>query len=873
MRSILLRLLATFRPGRSERRLNEEFDEHLQVLEALQSERGLRPDEARLAARREFGSIELAKEQYRDQARFRTLENIGRDLRFALRQCRNNPGFTAAAVLSLALGIGANAALFSFVNAILLKQLPVPQAMQLVVLKNAGKPLNLSYRQLNALNRDAAKLDGLLGTYSLDVSVMFGDRPQWVSAELVTGEYFRTLQIKPARGRLLSQRDLDVAEGNPGCVISYRFWKNRFQGAEDVIGRTILLNARQYQIIGVSERGFTGVDLQRSADLQIPGTRLIDYMPAFVGLPKFDWKTRLSLFSAIARLKPEATRVGAAAQLTRLNRVYLKSAKLDNRTNNIALADGSAGLQSSSKLAKPASILLAVSLIVLLIACANLATLLLSRTSARSSEFALRLAIGGSRRRILAQVLVESALLALFGTAPGIAVAYAIKRILLSFLNRTTPQIHHLHVALDGTVLVFVAVTSTACVLLFGAAPALQAARTATLGSSAGNTRAGTAIQKAFVVAQIALSFIVVLSAGLLVGTLRNLKAVDLGFRPDRIAAIDIRPAAGGYSGAQADQFYKRIIDRLRTLPGVKAAATALGINFGGGFKMKLDPLLQTGAAYEVNVYGVNPGYFDTFGARILAGRDFDAGDISAKKQVYIISEHLAKTYFHGENPIGRHLRRDGGELPVVGVVSDIRDQGLRETSLDNVYQDAGQLLASSLTVFVRCDGPCAPLLPTLRTAIRKIDPNTPILSLRTMQTEMEGAFSSQQVLGLLSTLFAVLAILLVAAGIYGVLSYALTRRTREMAIRIAVGASAKDIAGLFVWEAAAMVALGTLLGVPGALAAVTLLKSQLFGIEPHDPTTLVGCVMCVVITVILASIAPIRRALRIAPQQALRIE
>jgi predicted permease len=870
-RSFLPRLLASLRRRKSERRLNEEFEEHLQALAARQSEQGLRPDQALQAARREFGPVESAKEQYRDQVRFRSIENIGRDLRFALRQCRKNPGFTAAAVLSLALGIGANAALFSFVNAILLKQLPVPRATRLVVLKNAGEPLVLSYRQLTELNRQATGIDGLLGTHPLDVSVMFGDHPQWVSAELVTGEYFRTLQIKPERGRLLTQRDLDDAEGNPTCVISYGLWNNEFHGAADVIGRTIRLNTRPYKIIGVSERGFTGADLQRPADIQIPATRLIDYMPAFVGIPHFDWKSRLSLFSAMARLKPEATRAGAAAQLTRLNRGYLKSAKLNNYAADVQAADGSAGLQSSSKLARPASILLAVSLVVLLIACANLATLLLARTSARSSEFALRLAIGGSSRRILAQVLVESALFAVFGTAVGIAVAYAIQRILLSFLNRTTPQFHQVHVALDANVLAFVAVTSALCVLLFGAAPALQAARTVPLGSSAGNTPTGAALRKAFVVVQIALSFIVVLSAGLLAGTLRNLKTVNLGFRPDEIAAIDIRPATGGYTGAQANQFYARIVGRARILPGVKAATTAFGINLT--FKMKLDPPLQTGAPQEVNLVGVNPGYFDTFGARILAGRDFNTSDTPDKRQVYIISEHLAKTYFHGENPIGRSLRREGREEPVIGVVSDIRDQGPRETSIDTVYQDAGQLLASSLMVFVRCDGPCAPLLATLRTAIRNVDPNTPILAIRTLQMEMEGAFSFQEALGFLSTLFAALAMLLVAAGIYGVLSYTLTRRTREMGIRIALGASAKDIAGLFVSEAAAMIVLGTLIGVPAALAAVTLLRSQLFGVAPHDPSTLAGCVLCILAAIILASITPIRRALCIAPQQALRID
>jgi predicted permease len=494
--------------------------------------------------------------------------------------------------------------------------------------------------------------------------------------------------------------------------------------------------------------------------------------------------------------------------------------------------------------------------------------------SARSSEFALRLAIGGSRGRILGQVFVESALLAIFGAAAGILLADAIEKILLSFLNRTAPAIHQLHIALDGHVLAFVIGASVLCVLLFGTAPALQAARTAMLGSSAGNTRAGAGLRKTFVVVQIALSFVVVLAAGLLVGTLRNLKTVDLGYHPDEIVAIDIRPASGGYSGTRADQFYARVLDRIRTLPGIAAAATAFGSNFTGPiWKMKLDPESQAGTSLQVNGYGVGPGYFNTFGARILAGRDFNAADTADKPQVYIISEHLAKSYFHEANPVGRYLLHEGNKLPVIGVVSDIRDQGLREAGLDTVYQDAGQLLVSSLTVFARCHGPCAPLLPTLRTAIRNVDPNTPILAMHTVQTEIEGAFSSEEVLGFLSTMFAALAMLLVTAGIYGVLSYSLTRRTREIGVRIALGASAKDILALFASEAVAMVVLGTAIGVPSALAAVTILKSQLFGVTPHDFTTLLICVLCILISIVTACIVPIRRALRIVPQQALRIE
>ncbi len=327
LHSLLSRLLATFRPGNREQRLNEEIEEHLYALAARQSAQGLDPEDARLAARREFGPVEPAKERYRDYARFRALENVFRDCRFALRQCRKNPGFTAAAVLSLALGIGANTALFSFVNSILLRRLPVPDADRLVLLKSAGEPVRLSYDQLNELNRQTTELDGLSGSFALDVSAIFGDHPQWISAELVTGEYFRTLQIKPERGRLLTQRDLDDAAGNPVCVISYRLWHSHFRGAPDTLGRSIRLNMRRYKIIGVTERGFTGSDLQRPADLQIPATRLIDYMPAFVGIPNFHWRSRLSLFATIARLSPHASRASAAAQLTRLNRAYLRSKK------------------------------------------------------------------------------------------------------------------------------------------------------------------------------------------------------------------------------------------------------------------------------------------------------------------------------------------------------------------------------------------------------------------------------------------------------------------------------------------------------------------------------------------------------------------
>ncbi|HLH04313.1 MAG TPA: ABC transporter permease [Bryobacteraceae bacterium] len=868
----LSRLLATLRPRAHERRLQDEIASHLDALAAREASRGIGSEEARDRARRAFGSIESAKERYRDQARFRALENAVRDIRFALRQYRKSPAFTIAAVVSLALGIGANAALFSFVNAILLKHLPVPQPERLHVLRSSSGMVGLAYAEIERFRRDGAQLGTFLGSFPMDVSFSLGQQPEWVPAELVTGDYFRTLQIQAERGRLLDQRDLDAAAGNPVCVISDRLWQTRLGGAPDAIGRTILINTRPYTIVGIAARGFRGTDLLRPSDIQIPITRLSDFMPSFASDSRFDWRSRLFFLSTIVRLNSSVSASEAQALLTRLQRGWLQEKKLDPH-ETILLAAGAGGFSSHENMGKPVSILLGVSLVVLLIACANLATLLLSRTSARAHEFTLRLAIGGSRGRIFGQVLIESTLLAVFGTIAGILAAYGIAQVLLAFLNRTTPAIHQLHIGIDSEVLGFVAIIAGLSVLLFGTAPALQAARAASPGSSsAGNTRAGAGLRRTFVVAQIALSFLVVLSAGLFAETLRHLSTLELGYVPDEISAIDIRPASGGYAGERASRFYKQLVDRLRSTPGVRAAATALGPHIEGGVKMTIQA--QSGERkYQANLLAVSPGYLETFGARILAGRDFDPADRSKDEGGFIVSEHLARSYFHGRQAAGNYLLLDGRKIPVVGVVSNIRDANLRDGSLDTVYQNVDKLLTSSLTVYVRCAGSCRPLLPTIRKTIHDFDPSTPILSLVTMKTEIEGTFSTEQALGFLSMLFGGLALILVAAGLYGVLSYSLTRRTREIGIRTAIGALPADIIRLFASEALIMLALGTLIGVPCSLAAVNLLRSQLFGVTPHDPGALLVCSGCIAATVILSSIAPIRRALTIAPQQALRVD
>jgi predicted permease len=873
LRRFVSRLAATLSPAKSDARLQAEVEEHLSHLTDAKIARGLAPGRAALAAKREFGAVEPMKESYRDRARFRLLENLYRDIRYALRQVRQSPGFALAAVLSLALGIGANTALFSFVNTILLQHLSVPDSGRLVVLKALGDPVSFTLHQLNELNRQATRFDSIGGRFPLDISVIIDDRPEWFAAELVTGDYFRTLQIRPALGRLLTQSDVDAAAANPVCVISYRAWQSRFHLASDVLGKTIRLNTHPYKIIGVTQRGFSGIDLQSPRDIQIPATRLPDFLPSFAGIPRFDWTQRLWSFTPFARVKRNVAVTAAAAQLTQLNRRYLGSINRNDVKSELQLAPGNAGISSSNRLAKPATILLGVSTLVLLVACANLATLLLSRISARSSEFALRLAIGCSRRRILAQLFVENALLALAGTTGGLVLAWIVTRILLLFLNRTNPALHRIEITPDSHVLAFAIAASGICVLLFGTAPALQAARTAALGTSAGNTRPGTLMRKFFVLAQVTLSFVVIFAAGLLTQTLRSLQTVDLGYAADQIAMVNIRPATGGYNGAQADQFYSTLVDKVRATPGMRAASLALSFDFNGALKMKIGPSLGRTYAGDANIFVVSSGYFETLGARLLSGRDFNANDTVDKPQVYIINQHLANTYFHGLDPVGRYLIEGGHKLPIIGVVSNVRDQGIRNALPDTVYQASTQLLTSGLTLLARCNGPCAPLLPTLRRTIESVDSHTPIFDIRTVQTEKEGAFSSEEVLGFLSTLFAALAVLLTATGLYGILAYAVTRRTREVGVRVAIGAAPRNIALLFLKEAVPVVLMGTALGIPVALAAVKLLQSELYGVTPRDPVSLTASVILILVAAAAACAIPIRHALRIPPQQALRVE
>jgi predicted permease len=549
MNLFLRKLMALWRRQRLDRELTEEIETHRALLAQ---------DVGREDAGKLMGNITLAREDSRDMWTFRQLEWFFQDARHALRGLRRSPAFTAIAIASLALGIGANTAIFSFVNAILLKQLPVPEPERLVTFAETrgGEHSDFvwSMPTVDELAKRASSFDGVFGWSSRPVSFSTGDTAQWVMGEMVTGQYFRTLKVQPAIGRLFDDDDVRNAAGNPVCVLSYAFWQREFAGSSRVLGQTLFLNGHAYRVLGVAARGFYGAVLQRRFVVVVPATRVGDFMPAFAGV---DWLNRLSWLSPMARLKPGASRVQAEKETERLSP--------DWRNRQVSLGDGSQGIDSMrSSFGRPVLALMAVVALVLLVACANLANLLLARAQARAKEFAVRLSIGASRARLIRQLLVESLLLAAGGGVAGVALSLWINRTLVAFMNTGRSASTAMHAAPDARVLAFSILLSFATAILFGLVPAWQATRPDLLPglkqeAAANGPASRVLLRRSLVVIQIALSLVIVFGAGLLTRTLRTLATVDLGFQPDRVIALIVDPAANGHSGVEVSAIFDQI--------------------------------------------------------------------------------------------------------------------------------------------------------------------------------------------------------------------------------------------------------------------------------------------------------------------------
>jgi len=827
------------------------------------------------------------------------------NLRYAFRGIRRNPLFTTVAILSLALGIGANTAIFTLMDQIMLRQLPIEDPDSLVMLyqqgshngSNMGSRMH-SYPIFQDYQEKAEPFADVLCRRLIAASVSIGDSTERVEAEMVSGNYFTLLGVKAAAGRLFNAEEDDgVPEGHPVVVLSHDYWVNRFGRDPSVVGTKILVNNYPMTIVGVSARGFAGLDPAQSPQIRVPILMKPIMAPSWGW---FQWDDRRTRWVQVfARLKPGYTTESARPPLQvlfRQTREYestLESARnwtpysrerfLESTIRVEAAATGYSGVRNGFSTAL--IVLMSMVGLVLLIACANVANLLIARAVARRKEIAIRLSIGATRGRLVGQLLAESLALSFAGGIAGVGFAFAMTRGLLGLvpaggnplLIRPEP---------DLRVLLFTLMLTVLTALLFGLTPALRASRpdlAATLKDTVGSVAgAGGSLwlRKGLVASQVALSFLLLFGAGLFARSLHNLKATDTGFRDaDNLVTFRLAPALNGYDAPRVVHFYNELLDGLRTVPGVESAALASVALLSGN---EWDSSVRVegheaadGEDMQAYMNSLSPDYFRTMGIPILEGRDFDRRDIKEDSRVAIVNRSFAKHYFGERSAIGRHLGRGAPDTPldieIVGVVEDSLYEGPRQGVRRQVFiPNWGN---GGVAFYVRTTMGSAPAHAAVRNEVRRLDSSMPVYEMKTLAGELDETLLTERLIALLSAGFGLLATLLAMIGLYGVMAFSVARRTKELGVRMALGARPGSVVWLVMKEVPLLVAIGLALGIPAALGLGRFVSSQLYGIEGSDPWIAGISVILLATVASIAGLVPAQRASRINPILALRYE
>jgi predicted permease len=875
---------------RYDREFAEEMRFHLELKVDENLQAGMTSTEARATARRQFGNQTLLRERSREMWGFRSLETLGQDLRFGVRMLLKHKGFTTVAVLSLALGIGANTAIFSLMDAIFWRPLPVSHPEQLVspVIPPAAReersfsPLAL-FRELHQGNQ---VFTGAITSEADGVSLTVDGATERVMGEAVTGNYFSVLGVNAFRGRTFSA---EIAQGAWAAevVLSYDFWQRRFGGVTNVVGKTIQLNGYTFTVVGISPPHFFGTEVGLSPEMRIPKLPdpLDQTMPA---LPLL----RIGRYATVlARLKPEVSLQQAQAAL---EVVYQRLLSDDPQlANNLRLQGTHIQLLPSPRgtsrlrdeFGRPLTLLLAMVALVLLLACANLANLLLGRATARRHEFAVRLAIGAGRARLMQQLLTESLLLSFLGGALGVALASWGVDLLFGFL----PQNHirtFLEVKPDLRALGFTLVVTVLTGILFGLAPALQATRLnlvpALKQGSAGERRRRIDLRQALVVAEVALSVMLLVGAGLFVRTLHNLQAVDAGFEVEHVLLFTMKPVHERYSPAQLRNFSRELVERVEGLPGVCSAGLAETGPFSG--REDSPPVAVPESQHQAEgptrtiVDRVSPRFFESLGVPLLAGRDFSFADQEGARRTAIIDETVALHFFSGVSPLGRRIAigraPNVSEYEIIGVVKATMHKSLREESRGAVYLSLIQGNRPWMpTLYVRTSNSTPALTAAIQQVFQELDKDLPVFGVKTFERQLNESLAQDRLVATLSGFFGILAALLAAIGLYGVMAYAVARRTREIGIRMALGAQPLSIHWLVLRETLLLLGMGLIFGLSAALAVTRLISSLLFGLTPTDPLTIVLASLLMLAVAVLAGYLPARRAASVDPLTALRYE
>jgi predicted permease len=881
---VRLRFRSLFRRQSVDLALEAELRFHLDQLIEENLASGMAPAEARLAALRTIGGIAQIQEECRDMRRVNVIENLVQDLRYGIRTLLKSPGFTAIAVLSLALGIGANTAIFSVFHAVALRLLPVERPGELVEFHRGDpgqdKPGGgFSYPLFKQLQDESRTLAGVAAVSLTPLHARIGNDESAGEGAYASGNFFALLGVRPAAGRMFQEAD----GAAPLAVISYGFWQRVYGGDLAAVGKTLTVEGKPFTIVGVSAAGFTGVRPGTPQDFEAP-IAAEPYLRTQSWLPRpgFNW------IAIIGRLRTGVSVERAEADLGIVFKRHLAatSGMMRDSFNRqrylsqiLTLTGGGRGLSHlRNQYAKPLYVLMAVVGAVLLLACINLANLLLARAASRRREFGVRAALGAGRWRLVSQIMMEALLLAGAGGLLGILFARWTSALLLSFL----PDVR-LDAGIDGSVLAFTAAICAGACLLFGFGPAIRAAgvqpspslRESRSSGPDGNLRA------VFMVSQVALSLILVAGATLFSRSLYNLETLDPGFQRERVLLVDVNPGNAGYKDARLITFYEQFLDRLRETPGIRAAGFSTNTPISG-YRWDLSASVEgyagrPGEDQTTFLNAVSPGYLAAMGTQLLAGRDFSERDSGPEApRVLLINESMARHYFAGGSPLGKRVTLgDRPPAEIVGVVADAKYDSLRETAHQTAYLNCLQDATphGGLTLEVQAARGVDEAAAGVRAAIASVDKNVPLGTFTPLATQVKRSLLQDQLMATLSGLFGSLALLMACVGVYGVLVYRVARRTTEIGIRMALGSQRSGVLLLVLRETLTLVGIGLAVGVPASIALSRYAASLLFGLKPNDPWALSAAVALLLAVAGVAAWLPARRASRVDPMAALRFE